>query len=273
MMIGSILATIFPDINAIPKQYYIFFSTLVWAGLIIAFYLTIKIQKKQSQIDIVEITSKFKVGVLCVYIGYLGLIVFYSLIAYEFIVLSGVSAVSAFLFIPLILWMGFFSVLGFNLISNQIYLQDLQKRESSLTNKIEKNSSQKNIHKIEKEANNQTLLIILIPTLIIIFLTVTNRIKTYGNKESMILINCNKNKIITKNSSSTKVYFANKSMASLNPNNYSTLGTLDGNKIILTNQYLDIETIKECLTYTDKYHLILSDEVKNITNQKKSIKN
>jgi len=257
MIIGSILTVAFEGLNDIFNQYNSIFITLAWIGLIVTFYFTVKRQRKQSYKYTVEISSKFKIGVILVYIGFLGLIAFYTLIAYEFIS-SATSSVVGFLSIPLMAWTGFFSLFGFNMISNQIYIQNLKFKTNSSHTETKKKSFINKIENSEKESNKMIILFILIPIIFIGYLVIQSKIRTYNNKDSMIIVQCGKGRIVTKNPSPTKLYFiGHYSGQKYDRYNYQNIGELDGNKIIFTNMYIDIKKIEKCLEYTDKYYLVI----------------
>ena len=85
----------------------------------------------------------------------------------------------------------------------------------------------------------------------------------YFSQEEKTLINCDEHKIFTKKSFNilpTSVFYANKLSLSFHPKNYSRLGKLEGDNIVLTNPYEDVDAIKECLSYSGRYRLIVKEE-------------
>lgn len=67
-------------------------------------------------------------------------------------------------------WMGFFGFLGFSLISNQLYLDNLKNKQDNSSNEVEKEYFSNIIKKVQTDSNRNTIPVILIPTAMIIFL-------------------------------------------------------------------------------------------------------
>ncbi len=81
----------------------------------------------------------------------------------------------------------------------------------------------------------------------------------YLEKESSVILDCDKEKIFTKNRSSTKLYFADKSFLSLHKNNYSHLGVLDDKTIIIHNPYI-LDKAKKCIERSGASYAIKFDK-------------
>jgi hypothetical protein len=80
----------------------------------------------------------------------------------------------------------------------------------------------------------------------------------YSIKDREIVLDCGKDYISTKGFFSKKLYFANKDSYYLYKYNYSRLGNLDGDTIVVTNPYLGkekMQKVKACVEKSGRYTL------------------
>lgn len=229
------------------------FGWIVFTAIV---YFAIKKQREESYDHIIEISSKFKMGIILVFIGHIGLLAQYLFLAYGLIFASGGSFSGMFL-IPFMIWMGFFYLIGFNLISTQIYIAKLKTNKQAIDTKIINNKAQK----IEKDFNKTLIFIISAIVLIVSFLIIMNKYTKEGRVVNQYLLECGEDEIVMRKSSQTKVYIGKKEMGRLHQANYYYFGDLKGDKITLNtkNNNLVARAI-ECIGSTTKFDLVLSDD-------------
>jgi len=98
---------------------------------------------------------------------------------------------------------------------------------------------------------------------IILFFTGSHYLDEYSIKDREIVLDCGKDYISTKGFSSQKLYFTNKTSHYLYKYNYSSLGKLDGDTIVVTNPYLDkekMQKIKACVENSSRYRLTVKTD-------------
>lgn len=98
------------------KIFQIFYEIIFWTGLPIIFFIYYKWQKKQSYIHIEELSQRFMIGLVFTLLGHIGLILFYFTKILP-------SIFSHLFFIPYMLWMAFFYIIGLSMTSEYINSQ------------------------------------------------------------------------------------------------------------------------------------------------------
>lgn len=90
-------------------------------------------------------------------------------------------------------------------------------------------------------------------TIIILTLIANFAKNSYMEKESETIIDCGSEKIFTKNSDPSKLYIT-ANFIRTKPSFY--VGNLEGNNIILSNDYTNIRSLDDCLQYSSKFQII-----------------
>ena len=111
--------------------------------------------------------------------------------------------------------------------------------------------------KIKYESPKRKKLTKIIAGILLVFLVIWGLIfvfNTYKKQEAKIILQCDSEKIFTKNLEPNKLYFTHNY---IHKTSSSYIGELESNNnIILTNDYKGIGNLKDCLKYSDKLNLI-----------------
>ena len=116
MFIGILLQAVFHNLNDFINTHYSILTFLGFLGLFITLYFVHK-KLKQSNENIDVSNSRTQIGIIFMFIGHIGMLLFYGLLIYEAVILNTNSSASIIYTIPLFLWMGVFYMIGNILIS------------------------------------------------------------------------------------------------------------------------------------------------------------
>jgi hypothetical protein len=202
--------------------------------------------------------EKFQNGVMMLYISLLlGPVAIFVISIY--LQVNHINGFSGIFFIPIVILSGIFGFTGLTMISHGNYLQDLEKIAIKSDSKEQKKVIKKEITKVKKQSKKNVFIIIAIPIAYILILILFNKFEKYQYTDNKVLIQCkNQGRIVMKNLSKTKVYYTDSILHNPNMYAYDYIGKLEGDKIIVKNQYLDLSEISKCLSDTNntKYTLI-----------------
>ncbi len=120
------------------------------------------------------------------------------------------------------------------------------------------NNTKQDVAVINENENSRKSYVKLICLIIILLIISLYIISPYLDKESKVIVDCGKEKIFTKVRSSKTLYFADKSSLRLHRTNYSTLGFLKRNIIVITNPYI-IEDATACIERSSSQYLIKTE--------------
>jgi hypothetical protein len=118
-------------------------------------------------------------------------------------------------------------------------------------------------HKKYETRTNTTRSALYIIGAIILFYVGSYYLNEYSIKDREIVLDCGRDYISTKGFFSQKLYFTNKTSHYLYKYNYSSLGKLDGDTIVVTNPYLGkekMQKIKACVEKSGKYRLTVKTD-------------